>query len=84
MCRLPSAIFAHERSICMYAIFANIQIYKLSPLGVSLGCQGTPQAHRPRWPRQTRHSPGQIIPLPETKSALKLSFDKFVRIDTNF
>ena len=47
----------------MYAIFEKIQMYKIPPLGVSLGCQGTPQAHRPRWPRQTRHSPEQTIPF---------------------
>merc|ERR1719458_526716 len=32
------------------------------PLGVSLGCQGTPQAHHPRWQRQKRHSPHNISP----------------------
>ena len=59
------AIFQHERSVCMCAIFANIYVIlsELSPLGVSLGCQGTPQAHHPRWQRQKRHSPEQTMPF---------------------
>ena len=50
--------YMHYLQICMMC--ASL---KFSPLDVSLGCQGTPPAHRPHWRRQKHRNPGQTMKL---------------------